>query len=95
MPRNIVYAAGVDYPTNDMTWEEYDELARKMTDTTFGEQVYGCHYHTWRSTVQLCAVLDGKHTILDGNYDFMKPTYEMVLNQEKDGVARSYSDLKK
>lgn len=92
--KDIFDAAGVDYPTNDMTWSQYDALARKLTNTTFGEQVYGCHYHTWRSTVQLCSVLDGKHTILDGNYDFMKPTYEMVLNQEKDGICRTYSDLK-
>ena len=92
--KDLFDAAGVAYPTNDMTWDEYDALAREMTDTTFGEQVYGCHYHTWRSTVQLCAVLDGQHTILDGNYDFMKPTYEMVLNQEKDGICRTYSDLK-
>lgn len=85
---------GVAYPTNDMTFKEYDELARKMTDTTFGSQVYGAHYHTWRSAVQLFGVLDGQHTILDGEYSFFKPYYEMILNQEKDGVARKYSDLK-
>ena len=84
---------GVSYPTNDMTFDEYDALAREMTDTTFGSQIYGAHYHTWRSTIQLFGILDGKHSILDGNYEFSKPYYEMVLNQEKDGVCRSYSDL--
>lgn len=92
--KDIFDAAGVAYPTNDMTFEQYDELARKVTDTSFGAQTYGTHYHTWRSAVQLFAVLDGKHTILDGNYDFMKPYYELVLNQEKDGVCRKYTDLK-
>ncbi len=92
--KDIFDAKNVAYPTNDMTWEQYDALARSVTDTTFGKQIYGTHYHTWRSTVQLCAVLDGKHTILDGNYDFMKPYYEMILKQEKDGVCRSYADLK-
>ena len=84
---------GVAYPTNDMTWDEYDALARQMTDTTFGSQIYGGHYHTWRSTVGLMGVLDGKHTILDGEYDFMKPYYEMVLSEEADGVVRKYTDL--
>ena len=84
----------VPYPTNDMTFDEYDALARQVTDTTFGSQIYGTHYHTWRSTVQLFGVLDGKHSILDGNYEFCKPYYEMVLNQEKDGVCRTYNDLK-
>ncbi len=92
--KDIFDRAGVPYPTNDMTWDEYDALARKVTNTTFGSQVYGTHYHTWRSTVQLCAMLDGKHTILDGNYDFVKPYYEMILKQEKDGVCRKYADLK-
>jgi len=92
--KDVFDAKGVAYPTNDMTFEQYDELAREMTDTTFGSQVYGAHYHTWRSAVQLFAVLDGKHTILDGNYDYMKDYYNMVLNQEKDGVCRKYTDLK-
>lgn len=92
--KDIFDAKGVAYPTNDMTFEEYDALARQVTDTTFGAQVYGTHYHTWRSAVQLFGVLDGKHTILDGNYDNFKPYYEMVLNQEKDGVCRKYTDLK-
>ena len=92
--KDLFDAKGVAYPTNDMTWEEYDALAREMTDTTFGSQIYGGHYHTWRSTIGLMGVLDGKHTILDGNYDFMKPYYEMVLAEEADGVVRKYSDLK-
>ena len=87
-------AAGVEYTSNDMTFEQYDELAKKMTDTTFGSQVYGTHYHTWRSAVQLFGVLDGEHSILDGEYSFFKPYYEMVLNQEKDSVCRKYTDLK-
>lgn len=91
--KDLFDAAGVEYPTNDMTFDEYDALARQLTDTTFGSQVYGAHYHTWRSAVQLFGVLDGKHSILDGEYDFFKPYYEMVLNEEKDQVCRNYADL--
>lgn len=92
--KDLFDKAKVDYPTNDMTFEQYDALAKKMTSTEFGSQVYGAHYHTWRSAVQLFGVLDGKHTILDGKYDFFKPYYEMVLKQEKDGVCQNYADLK-
>ena len=76
-----------------MTFEEYDALARQVTDTTYGAQVYGTHYHTWRSAVQLFGVLDGQHSILDGQYDFFTPYYEMVLGQEDDQVCRNYADL--
>lgn len=92
--KDLFDAKNVAYPTNDMTWDDYDKLAREVTDTTFGSQVYGGHYHTWRSTIGLMGVLDGKHSILDGDYEFMKPYYEMVLAQENDGVVRKYSDLK-
>lgn len=92
--KDLFDAKGVPYPTNDMTFEEYDALARQMTDTSFGAQVYGAHYHTWRSAVQLFGVLDGEHTILDGEYSAFQPYYEMVLNQENDGVCRKYTDLK-
>ena len=34
--KDLFDAKNVPYPTNDMTWEEYDALAREMTDTTFG-----------------------------------------------------------
>lgn len=91
--KDLFDAAGVDYPTNDMTFEEYDALAKAVTDTTFGAQVYGAHYHTWRSDVQLFGVLDGKNSILSGNYDFFKPYYEMVLGQEDAQVCRNYADL--
>lgn len=92
--KDLFDEAGVAYPTNDMTFDEYDALAREMTDTTYGSQIYGAHYHTWRSDVQLMGVLDGEHTILDGDYSFFKPYYEMVLSEEEDGVCRKYSDLK-
>lgn len=91
--KDLFDAAGVDYPTNDMTFEEYDALARQVASDDFGAQVYGTHYHTWRSDVQLFGVLDGQHTILDGNYDSFKPYYEMVLEQEDDGICRDYITL--
>ncbi len=91
--KDIFDAAGVAYPTNDMTFDEYDALARQVADPTFGSQIYGTHYHTWRSAVQLFGVLDGQHSILDGEYDFFKPYYEMVLNEENDQICRNYADL--
>ena len=92
--KDLFDAKNLAYPTNDMTFEEYDALARQVSSEDFGSQIYGAHYHTWRSAVQLFGVLDGKNTILSGNYDFFKPYYELVLNQEADGICRKYTDLK-
>ena len=92
--KDVFDNAGVDYPTNDMTWEEYDALARSVADNTPGEEVYGAHYHTWRSTIQLDGILDGEHTALDGEYEFTKPYYEMVLAQQTDEICQDYATLK-
>ena len=92
--KDVFDNAGVAYPTNDMTFEQYDELARSVTNTTPGQEVYGAHYHTWRSAVQLFGILDGKNSIVDGTYDFLKPYYEMVLAEQNDGVCQDYATLK-
>lgn len=92
--KDIFDQAGVAYPTNDMTFEQYDALARSVTNTTPGSEVYGAHYHTWRSAIQLFGILDGKNSIVDGTYDFLKPYYEMVLAQQSDGVCQDYATLK-
>ena len=92
--KDVFDAAGVPYPTNDMTFEDYDALARQLAVDTPGQEVYGAHYHTWRSAVQLFGILDGKNTILDGNYDFLKPYYEMALAEQEDGVCQDYATLK-
>lgn len=92
--KDIFDAAGVDYPTNDMTFEQYDALARSVTNDMPGQEVYGAHYHTWRSAVQLFGILDGKNSIIDGSYDFLKPYYEMILAEQEDGVCQDYATLK-
>lgn len=92
--KDVFDKAGVAYPGNDMTFEQYDQLARSVTNTTPGEEVYGAHYHTWRSAVQLFGILDGKHSIVDGDYEFLKPYYEMIVAQQEDGVCQDYATLK-
>ena len=92
--KDLFDAAGVEYPTNDMTLEQFDELARKVTSGSGAEKVYGNHYHTWRSAVSLFGILDGKNTIIDGTYDFLKPVYEMVLKQQADGIVPDFGELK-
>ncbi len=92
--KDVFDNAGVAYPSNDMTFEEYDALARSLTVDEPGSEVYGAHYHTWRSAVQLFGILDGKNTILDGNYDFLKPYYEMILAEQEDGICQDYATLK-
>ncbi|MBM6717456.1 sugar ABC transporter substrate-binding protein [Gemmiger formicilis] len=83
--------AGIEYPSNDMTFSEFDTLIREVAEKT---GAYGNIYHTWRSDVTLFGILDGQNTIIDGSYDFLKPYYETVLAEQTDGVVPDYGELK-
>lgn len=87
-------AAGVAYPTNDMTWAEFDQMAREVTQGFGPDKVYGAHFHVWRSTVELPAIQSGEHTLVAKDYSFLKPWYERALALQNDDIVRSYASLK-
>lgn len=92
--KDLFDAAGVEYPSADFTLEEWADKARKLTSGMGANKVYGSNLHTWRSTVQLPGLLDGKQTLIDGNYEFLAPHYERALALQNDGAIQSYSSLK-
>jgi multiple sugar transport system substrate-binding protein len=86
--------AKVAYPTNDMTWDAYAALARKVANGQGVDRVYGSHYHLWRSTRQLPAVQDGKNSIITSDYSYMKPYYQLVLGLQEDQTVMDFASLK-
>ena len=92
--KDLFDKAGVPYPTNDMTLDQFADMAHKLTSGFGPSKVYGTHFHVWRSAVELPGIFDGKHTMIDGNYDFLKPYYERVLKLQDDGDVMSYAQLK-
>ncbi|QQA43388.1 extracellular solute-binding protein [Pelagovum pacificum] len=91
--KDIFDAAGVEYPTNDMTWAEHDELARELTSGFGVNKVYGSHFHTWNSLVQVFATMDGENTLISDDYSFLQPYYERVLSLQEDGAIQDYAAL--
>lgn len=92
--RDLFDAAGVDYPTNDMTWAEHDARARALSSGFGADRIYGSHQHTWRSTVQLPGILDGGSTLVAEDYGFLAPWYERVLSLQEDGAIQTYAALR-
>jgi multiple sugar transport system substrate-binding protein len=92
--KDLFDAAGVDYPTNDMTWDQFDQVARQMTSGSGADKVYGAHFHVWRSCVQLATVQDGENTVIATDYGYMKPMYDMVVGMQDDGIVMDYGELK-
>lgn len=92
--KDIFDAANAEYPSNDMTWGEFEELAAKVTTGEGNDKKYGALIHTWNACVQNWGVQDGKHTILDTYYGFFKPYYEMALRMQEAGTIMDYATLK-
>ena len=91
--KDIFDAAGVPYPDNDMTWTEFEELAAQLTSGEGATKKYGAYFHSWNACVQNWGVQDGKHTIMDGEYSFFKPYYEMVLRMQEVGTCMSFAQI--
>ena len=77
-----------------MTWQEYYDLAAKLTSGEGSSKVYGSHDHTWQALVTNWAVQDGDHTVVEKDYSFMKPWYEEALALQKNGYIQDYATLK-
>lgn len=95
--KSIFDDAGVEYPQNGMTYEEYDQLMRDVSEKATesrGEKIYGGHYHVWRSQVQLYGILDGENTLVSTDYSFLDPIYEMAVSQQEDEIVQDYASLK-
>ena len=93
--KGIFDAAGVAYPSNNMTWAEYEELAKKLTSGSGIDKLYGSHFHTWQALVQNWGVQDGRNSILGPDYGFMRSAYEMALRmQNEDQTMMDYATLR-
>ena len=94
--KDIFDAAGVAYPSNDWTWADFEETAKKLTSGEGANKIYGAAFHTWQACIQNWGVQDGKHTIMDYDtgYDFFKPYYEMALRMQDEGTVQDYGTLK-
>ena len=51
--KDIFDAANVEYPSNDMTWDEWEEMCTKLTSGEGNNKVYGGYLlhgrHVWKT----------------------------------------------
>lgn len=77
-----------------MTWDEYRELAKKLTTGEGNDKIYGSHLHTWPGSLYRWG-MDQDHSMADGSYEFLKPVYELFLGiQNEDKSSMDYGTLK-
>jgi multiple sugar transport system substrate-binding protein len=80
--KDLFDKAKLPYPSNDMTWKQFQETAKKLTSGEGANKIWGAFIHSWRSQVQCPPLLTTKYTLVDGKYSFLKPAYEMILKMQ-------------
>jgi multiple sugar transport system substrate-binding protein len=88
--KDLFKAAGLGEP-KDLTWDEYAEIAKKLSGTSAdGKKVYGTYQHTWRSVVQAIAAAQNDGDLIGGDYSFAKDQYEMTLDLQSSGAMLDF-----
>ncbi|MDR1567696.1 MAG: extracellular solute-binding protein, partial [Streptococcaceae bacterium] len=89
--KTLLEKAGIKDVSN-ITWDEYVEYAKKMTDEANG--VYGAYQHTWRSVIQAIAAAQNNASLIEPKYEFLKPYYERTLDLQKSKAIMDYGTAK-
>ncbi len=93
--KDVFDAAGEPYPSDDMTWGEFEEIAKRITYGEGSEKVYGALLHTWNGLVMNWTFQSGEYDIMGPDYTHMKWAYEMALRmQNDDKTIMDYATLK-
>lgn len=92
--KDLFDAAGIAYPIERMTLDEYRELAKQLTSGEGNEKIYGALNNKWTQSVSNLAMQTGKYDLLSGDYDFLKPYYDVVYAmQNEDKTTMDYSTI--
>ncbi|CAG7626714.1 ABC transporter substrate-binding protein [Paenibacillus allorhizosphaerae] len=83
--------AKVPYPKADMTWDEFRDLAKKMTKGEGANKIYGAFLHPWAQTWYIQAVQGGS-TIIDKDLTPFKKALQFRMDMEKDGSIMSWAE---
>jgi len=89
--KDIFDAAGVAYPSNDMTWDEFADLAEQVTSGEGNDKVWGTYVHSWVS----CLVAPGLQTgssVVDDDLSAFEDALKIRIRLQDDGSAMPYAE---
>lgn len=89
--KELFDSANIAYPTDDMTWSEFRELAKKMTSGEGNDKTWGTYVHTWPQCWYGPALQEGA-TIVSGNYAPFQEALQFKMDLEADGSTMPYTE---
>ncbi|WNR42995.1 ABC transporter substrate-binding protein [Paenibacillus roseipurpureus] len=98
--QNAFEEAGVPLPKEDWTWDDFRDIAKKLTKGEGADKRYGAYFHSWGEYANPVAYTDFKNPYLkeDGTLQFTDPSYKYFFNlrramEKEDKSARPYADV--
>lgn len=95
--KDMFDAAGVDYPSDDWTLDEYIETARKMAEWGKDQGIYGTYTHTYANEWATVAAQKGQWYTEDGKCNIKDPAWQRGLETRKmlddEGIQMPYSQI--
>jgi multiple sugar transport system substrate-binding protein len=85
--------AGLPYP-DELTWDQYADLAKKLTKGDGEQKVYGTYHHTWRSVIQAISAAQTSSDQITGDYGFFADQYKMALGLQQGGNTLDFGSAK-
>lgn len=93
--KDIFDKAGVPYPTNDWTWQDFRDAAKKLTSGEGNDKIYGTYIQTWASAYFLHGLQKGEGDLVEGDYSMLKDGLELLNGiQLEDKSAADYATNK-
>lgn len=91
--KDLFKSAGIDDPKN-LTWDQYAQVAKKLTSDSNGKKVYGTYQHIWRSVVEAISAAQNGKDQNSGDYSYFQDQYNMALDLQKSGATLDYGTAK-
>lgn len=89
--KDLFDTAGVEYPSQDMTWDEFRDIAKKMTSGSGNEKVWGAYLHTWPQTWYGMGLQTGA-TIMDEDLSSFAEGLQFKMDLEADGSIMPFTE---
>ena len=94
--KDLFKKAGVAEPDGSWTWDDYATAAKALTTNlkAAGADAVGTYQHSWQSTLQGFANGQAPGAdVLSGDYAYLKPYYERVLDLQAAGAQADYGTV--
>ena len=90
--RDLFDAAGVPYPEN-LTWDQYRDLAIRLTRGSGATKVYGSHMHTWNSITQSMSAVQLRANQISNDFSFLRYMYQIRTAMQNAGAIMDYPTI--